>query len=87
MKVNLALHIYARAAKANVAGLHPLCVRITIDGKRTEFSSKKFINPTQWDPKMMKMKGSSEEARTINSYLESIKSKVNQIQIILEYQQ
>ncbi len=87
MKVNLALHIYARAAKANAAGLHPLYVRITIDGKRTEFSSKKFINPKQWDPKMMKMKGSSEEARTINSYLETIKSKVNQTQIILEYQE
>lgn len=87
MKVNLALHIYARAAKANAAGVHPLYVRITIDGKRTEFSSKKFINPKQWDPKMMKMKGSREEARTINSYLENIKSKVNQTQIILEYQE
>ncbi|GAA4795562.1 site-specific integrase [Olivibacter ginsenosidimutans] len=87
MKANLTLHIYARAAKANAAGLHPLYVRITIDGKRTEFSSKRFINPKQWDPKMMKMKGSSEEARTINSYLETIKSKVNQTQIILEYQE
>jgi site-specific recombinase XerD len=87
MKANLTLHIYARAAKANAAGLHPLYVRITIDGKRTEFSSKKFINPKQWEAKMMKMKGNTEEARSINSYLESIKSKVNQIQIILEYQE
>lgn len=87
MKANLTLHIYARAAKANAAGLHPLYVRITVEGQRTEFSTKKFINPKQWDPKMMKMKGTTEEARTINSHLENIKSKVNQTQIILEYQE
>ncbi|WP_134091066.1 site-specific integrase [Olivibacter sp. XZL3] len=87
MNTTITLHIYARAAKANAAGLHPLYVRITIDGKRTEFSSKKFINPKHWDQKMMKMKGNTEEARSINSYLEKLKAKITQTQIVLEYQE
>ncbi|GAA4790729.1 hypothetical protein GCM10023231_18300 [Olivibacter ginsenosidimutans] len=87
MNTTITLHIYARAAKANAAGHHPLYVRITIDGKRTEFSSKKFINPKQWDQKMMKMKGNTEEARSINSYLEKLKAKITQTQIVLEYQE
>src|SRR5690606_30206231 len=50
-------------------------------------SSKKFINPKHWDQKMMKMKGNTEEARSINSYLEKLKAKITQTQIVLEYQE
>lgn len=86
MSNEITVHIYPRAAKANAAGMHPIYIRVTIKGKRTEFSSKKFISPSQWDPVMMKMKGSSEEARSINSYLESTKNKLTQTQIVLAYQ-
>lgn len=34
------IYMYTRAVKANKAGLHPIYVRITIQGKRTEFSTK-----------------------------------------------
>ncbi|MEN5435831.1 site-specific integrase [Sphingobacterium faecium] len=86
MSNQVTVYMYARAAKANKAGLHPIYVRITIQGKRTEFSTKKFITSAKWDPKTMKMKGTTEEARSINSYLESIKNKLTQTQIVLEYQ-
>ncbi|MEN5196538.1 RteC domain-containing protein [Sphingobacterium faecium] len=86
MSNQVTVYMYARAAKANKVGLHPIYVRITIQGKRTEFSTKKFITPAKWDPKTMKMKGTTEEARSINSYLESIKNKLTQTQIVLEYQ-
>lgn len=86
MNNQVTIYMYARAAKANAAGLHPIYVRVTIQGKRTEFSTKKFITPTKWDQKTMKMKGNNEEARSINNYLESIKNKLTQTQVILEYQ-
>ena len=42
--------------------------------------------PSKWDQKTMKIKGSTEEARSINNYLESIKNKLTQPQVIHEYQ-
>ncbi|HMI04056.1 MAG TPA: hypothetical protein VK541_16335 [Pedobacter sp.] len=43
MKTKITLHFYAKKTKANVAGLLPIYIRLTVDGERLEFSSKKFI--------------------------------------------
>lgn len=48
-----------------------------------EFSTKKFIDPTRWLSEACKMKGTTEEARSINSYLDLMKSKVLDIQMEL----
>lgn len=86
MSHQVTIYVYARASKANAAGQHPIYVRITIQGKRTEFSTKKFISPSKWDQKKMKMNGNTEEARSINSYLDSVRNKLTQTQVVLEYQ-
>ena len=86
MNTNLTTHIYARASRANAAGLFPIYVRITLNGKRAEFTTKKYIHPTKWDEKTMRVKGNTEEARTINSYLESIRNKITQMQIHFQFQ-
>lgn len=44
MNTLLTTNTYVRASKAYAAGLHPIYVRITIDGKRSEFSTRKFID-------------------------------------------
>ena len=82
----ITVHTYLRASKTNAAGQQPLYIRITIQGKRSEFSTKTSLDPAQWNPKNSVMKGSSEEARTINSYLQSIKNKIAQTQVIMSYQ-
>src|SRR5690606_19897384 len=87
MNTNLTTHIYARASRANAAGLFPIYVRITLNGKRGEFTTKKYIHPTKWDEKAMRVKGNSEEARTINGYLESIRNKITQMQIHFQFQE
>ena len=86
MSTQIILHIYPRPSKANKAGLQPLYIRFTIKGKRSEYSSKKFIDPSQWHPEMMKMRGNSETARSINSYLEGIRNKFILTQTMLTYQ-
>lgn len=86
MKANLSVHMYARASKANATGHYPIYVRITIDGKRSEFSTKKFIDPKKWDEKGMRVRGNSEEARTINSYLDTIRLQINQTHLKLSFQ-
>ena len=83
MKAKITLHIYAKTTKANAAGQLPIYIRLTVDGQRFEFSSKKFIDKSKWSPELSKMKGSSEEARTINNYLDLMKSKVFDIQMEL----
>jgi integrase len=83
MKAKITLHIYAKTTKANAAGQLPIYIRLTVDGQRFEFSSKKFIEKSKWSPELSKMKGSSEEARTFNNYLDLMKSKVFHIQMEL----
>ena len=83
MKAKITLHIYAKTTKANAAGQLPIYIRLTVDGQRFEFSSKKFIEKSKWSPELSKMKGSTEEARTINNYLDLMKSKVFDIQMEL----
>ena len=83
MKAKITLHIYAKTTKANAAGQLPIYIRLTVDGQRFEFSSKKFIEKSKWSPELSKMKGSSEEARTLNNYLDLMKSKVFDVQMEL----
>ncbi|EKT4500630.1 site-specific integrase [Flavobacterium psychrophilum] len=83
MKAKITLHIYAKTTKANAAGQLPIYIRLTVDGQRFEFSSKKFIDKSKWSPELSKMKGSSEEARTLNNYLDLMKSKVFDVQMEL----
>lgn len=79
MKEKITLHFYAKSTKANSKGLLPIYVRLTIEGKRFEYSTKKFILPTKWSTELGKMKGNSEEARSINSLLDFTRNRVNEI--------
>jgi site-specific recombinase XerD len=60
-------------------GLAPIYCRITINGVRTEISVKRNIDPTKWNSIAGIVKGNSEEARTINHYLEIFKSEIFKI--------
>ena len=64
MKTKITLHFYAKSTKANAAGQLPIYVRLTVDGKRMEFSTKKFIDSAKWSQEMSKMKGTTEDARS-----------------------
>ncbi|TDE05382.1 MULTISPECIES: site-specific integrase [Flavobacterium] len=83
MKTKITLHFYAKSTKANAAGLLPIYVRLTVDGNRIEFSTKKFIDSAKWSPEMSKMKGNTENARSLNEYLDLLKSKIFDIQMEL----
>jgi site-specific recombinase XerD len=85
MRTKITLHIYAKHTKANAARHSPIYIRLTVEGKRLEFSSKKFVDPLKWSTEMSKMKGNSEEACSLNEYLELMKSKIFDIQRELIY--
>ena len=83
MKAKITVHIYAKTSKANKNGQLPIYFRLTVNGERFEFSTKKFIEKSKWSSEQSKMKGNSEEARSLNNYLDLIKSKVFDIQMEL----
>ncbi|QTV06735.1 site-specific integrase [Faecalibacter bovis] len=81
MKQDLRLNVYLRNARVNKLGLVAIYLRITINGQRWDFSTNKFIDPKTWDAKNAKIKGSSQEASSINGYLDVLKMKIVNLEI------
>lgn len=80
MKHKLSMLFYVKSLKANKNGAVPIYLRITINGVRIEISTSKYIELAKWNKVAGKMKGTTEEARTINSYLDILKNKVYDIE-------
>ena len=72
----ISILFYLKRVKVNAQGLAPIFQRITINGRRLENSTGKFVEPDKWHSEMSKMKGTSEEARSINGHLDNLKSKI-----------
>ena len=75
MKHKMSILFYLKSAKASKKGLYPIYQRITINGIRIELSTSKFVDKTKWNKEAGRIKGNSEEARLINSYLDILKNK------------
>lgn len=79
MNTKISALFYAKKSKAKNNLCVPVYLRITVSGKRAEFSTGKTIDPSKWSSELSRLKGNSEESRTINKYLsyyqESLKSK------------
>ena len=76
MNTSVSILFYIKRAKANSLGIYPIYTRVTVNAKRFEFSTNKYINPDKWSSEGSKVKGTNEEARTINSHLDYLKSQV-----------
>ena len=83
MKTKVSILFYAKKAKAAVNGLIPIYTRITINGKRIELSTNRFVEMSKWSTEAGKMKGASEEARSINNHLDLLKSQIRDAEMEL----
>ena len=83
MKTKVSILFYAKKAKAAVNGLIPIYTRITINGKRIELSTNRFVEMSKWSTEAGKMKGTSEEARSINNHLDLLKSQIRDAEMEL----
>ena len=75
MKHKMSILFYVKSSKASKNGLLPIYQRITINGTRIELSTSKFVEKSKWNTAAGKIKGNSEEARLINSYLDILNAK------------
>lgn len=78
-KHTFSLLAYLRKSKANVAGLVPVHLRITMDGIRSEISTKTFVAPEKWHPGKGRVKGTSEDTRRLNATIESYEHRAREI--------
>ena len=76
MNTTVSVLFYIKRSKANNEGICPIYARVTIQAKRFEFSANKYVNPERWSSEGAKVKGTNEEARTINSHLDYLKNQV-----------
>lgn len=72
--------IFLQKNKVTLDGKAPIYVRITVNGKRAQISIQRKVLIEKWDSTTGKIKGTSAESRTINSYIDSIRHKLQKLQ-------
>jgi hypothetical protein len=76
MNNSLGLLFYVKRSKMTEEGNAPVYLRITIDGKRIEVSSKRYVNPDKWNANRQKLSGSSEDIKKLNGHLKTLEHQV-----------
>ena len=77
MRSTFNILFYIKRNEPKKDGRVVIMVRITINGIRSQFSSKLLVQPEQWDSKNERVKGQVAEARNLNRLLENIRSSLN----------
>jgi len=76
MNTKLSILFFVKRTKTNVNGLLPIFIRVTVNGERIEFTTKRFTTSEKWSVEGNRMKGTSVESKSTNSYLDALKAKV-----------
>ncbi len=76
MNKTFGLLFYVKRAKIDNNGKAPIYVRITIDGIRSELSIKRSIEIERWNTEAGKVKGNTEEVKSINTYIDVVRNKI-----------
>ena len=79
MSTNYSLIFYLKKPKNYVSGPKPIYMRITVDGLPKETSVGRECEPSKWNSKANRMKGTTEAVKTVNSYLDALVSKISTI--------
>jgi site-specific recombinase XerD len=80
MNTKISVLFYAKKSKAKSNLQVPVYLRITVNGKRAEFSTGKNVDVSKWSSEMSRLKGNSEEARSKNKYFDILLSKILEIE-------
>lgn len=70
----VSLLFYLKKSKADREGRAMIYLRITVNGRRAEFSTGRKVRPHKWNPAHSMVQGFSPEVRQLNSYLAKIRT-------------
>ncbi|MBW4969043.1 site-specific integrase [Croceibacter atlanticus] len=76
----LSLLFFIKKSKVNSAGKTSIFLRITLDGRRCEFSVHRKVHLDYWNSRTQIVMGNSAEAQEINRYLSVITNEIYSIQ-------
>lgn len=76
MKTNFSLLFYLKRPKNYTKGPAPIYLRVTVNGNPKEISTGRDCEPELWNSKAGHMKGTKEEVKTLNAYLDNMKAEV-----------
>jgi len=83
MNKTLGILFYIKSSKINKHNLVPIYLRITVDGTRVEISTNRQIEVDKWDNLKQRCVGKTELVKSINVYLDTLRTKVYDHQRIL----
>jgi hypothetical protein len=66
--------------KYEEGGLMPFYMRVSVGGKRTEFTTQREWDPTKWNSSAGRANGTKEAAKELNAFLDTLKTKVYEAQ-------
>jgi len=79
MSTNYSLLFYLKKSKNYSRGAKPIYMRITVCGLPKEVSTGRECEPSKWNSKANRVKGTTETVKTLNSYLDTLVTKVSTI--------
>jgi vancomycin resistance protein YoaR len=76
MKNTFSILFYIRTSKKKANRTTPIYVRVTVNGKRSDFSAKRSIDASKWNKSKARAKGTNENSRTLNTYLDTLMQRL-----------
>ena len=80
MSQNFKVLFFLKKGRRRDKNLLPIYVRVTINGKRSEWSIQRSIEPAKWNQQVRRASGSKEEVKILNQYLDAIQGNIYQVQ-------
>jgi len=84
MRNSFSLLFYVKRAKVSSEGRANVYLRITVNGRRTELSTRRKVDIKKWNSKVNRAIGFSKESQELNRYLDTVSSKIYKIHERLE---
>lgn len=86
MSATISVLFFARKSKPSKENKVPIYMRVTIDGERFDTGTRRTVSLDRWSQEAGKTLGNSEEAKSINSFLDALLARAYDIQknILLE---
>ena len=80
MSQNFKVLFFLKKGRRSNKNLLPIYGRVTINGKRSEWSVQRSIEPAKWNQQARRASGSKEEVKILNQYLDAIQGNIYQVQ-------
>jgi site-specific recombinase XerD len=78
MEKSFGLFFFLKQPKNYTTGPKYVYLRLTVDGAAREISTKRLWEPARWSAAASRATGSKEDAKSLNQYLETLRTKVHE---------